>query len=45
MFSYITSIDLRRVQIVDEQNGLVFGLTMFRHLGKLRTIALRACPA
>ena len=41
MFSYITSIDLRRIQIVDEQTGLVFGLTMFRHLGKLRTIALQ----
>jgi hypothetical protein len=41
MFSYITSIDLRRVQIVDEETGLVFGLTMFRHLGKLRTIPLR----
>jgi len=44
MFSYITSIDLRRVQIVDEQKGLVFGLTMFRHLGKLRTIALKGVP-
>jgi hypothetical protein len=44
MFSYITSIDLRRVQIVDEQTGLVFGLTMFRHLGKLRTIALKGVP-
>jgi len=44
MFSYITSIDLRRVQIVDEQTGLVFGLTMFRHLGKLRTIALQGVP-
>jgi hypothetical protein len=29
--SYITSIDLRRVKIADEQKGLVFGLTMFRH--------------
>ena len=44
MFSYITSIDLRRVQIVDEQTGLVFGLTMFRHLGKLRTISLQGVP-
>jgi len=44
MFSYITSIDLRRVQIVDEQKGLVFGLTMFRHLGRLRTIALTGVP-
>lgn len=44
MFSYISSIDLRRVQIVDDETGLVFGLTMFRHLGKLRTIALQGVP-
>ena len=44
MFSYITSIDLRRIQIVDEQTGLVFGLTMFRHLGKLRTVTLQGVP-
>jgi hypothetical protein len=29
--SYINSIDLRRVWIADEEKGLVFGLTMFRH--------------
>jgi len=29
--SYITSIDLRRVWIADEEKGLVFGLTIFRH--------------
>jgi hypothetical protein len=29
--SYIASIDLRRVWIADEEKGLVFGLTMFRH--------------
>lgn len=28
--SYITSIDLRRVSIADEEKGLAFGLTMFR---------------
>lgn len=28
--SYITSIDLRRVWITDDQKGLVFGMTMFR---------------
>jgi hypothetical protein len=44
MFAYITSIDLRRVQIVDEQKGLVFGLTMFRHLGKARTLPLKGVP-
>jgi hypothetical protein len=44
MFAYITSIDLRRVQIVDEQKGLVFGLTMFRHLGRIRTLPLKGVP-
>ena len=44
MFAYITSIDLRRVQIVDEQKGLVFGLTMFRHLGKARTLPITGVP-
>jgi hypothetical protein len=29
--SYINSIDLRRVWIADEEKGLVFGLSMFRH--------------
>jgi hypothetical protein len=29
--SYIRSIDLRRVEIADEQTGLAFGLSMFRH--------------
>jgi hypothetical protein len=29
--SYINSIDLRRVWIADEEKGLVFGMTMFRH--------------
>jgi hypothetical protein len=29
--SYIRSIDLRRVWIADEEKGLAFGLTMFRH--------------
>lgn len=31
VMSYIRSIDLRRVWIADEQKGLVFGLSMFRH--------------
>ena len=30
-FYYINSIDLRRVWIADEERGLVFGLSMFRH--------------
>lgn len=44
MFAYITSIDLRRVQIVDEQRGLVFGLSMFRHAGKARTLPIKGVP-
>ena len=44
MFAYITSIDLRRVQIVDEQKGLVFALSMFRHLGKSRTLPIKGVP-
>ncbi len=31
VFYYINSIDLRRVWIADEETGLVFGMTMFRH--------------
>jgi hypothetical protein len=31
LFEYITSIDNRRVWIADEENGLVFGLSHFRH--------------
>jgi len=31
VMSYIRSIDLRRVWIADEEKGLVFGLSMFRH--------------
>jgi hypothetical protein len=31
VFYYINSIDLRRVWIADEERGLVFGLSMFRH--------------
>lgn len=38
--SYIVSIDLRRVWIADEERGLVFGFSMFRHpyLEKSRVI-------
>lgn len=31
VFTYIDSIDLRRVWIADEETGLVFGLSQFRH--------------
>jgi len=42
--SYITGIDLRRVTIADEQKGLAFGLTMFRHRGNVRTIKILNVP-
>jgi hypothetical protein len=38
--SYINSIDLRRVWIADEEKGLVFGLTMFRHPMEQKTITI-----
>jgi hypothetical protein len=38
--SYINSIDLRRVWIADEEHGLVFGLTMFRHPMEQKTITV-----
>jgi hypothetical protein len=38
--SYITSIDLRRVWIADEERGLVFGLTMFRQPMEEKTVTI-----
>jgi len=38
--SYITSIDLRRVWMADEDKGLVFGLTMFRHPMTEKTVTI-----
>ena len=38
--SYINSIDLRRVWIADEERGLVFGLSMFRHPMEQKTITV-----
>jgi hypothetical protein len=38
--SYINSIDLRRVTIADEEHGLVFGLTMFRHPMEQKTLTI-----
>ncbi len=38
--SYINSIDLRRIWIADEERGLVFGLTMFRHPLEQKTITI-----
>jgi hypothetical protein len=38
--SYITSIDLRRITIADDEHGLVFGLTMFRHPMEQKTLTI-----
>jgi hypothetical protein len=38
--SYINSIDLRRVWIADEEHGLVFGLSMFRHPMEQKSITV-----
>jgi hypothetical protein len=38
--SYINSIDLRRISIADQDHGLVFGLTMFRHPMEQKTITI-----
>ena len=38
--SYITSIDLRRVWIADEEKGLVFGLTMFRQPMESKSVTI-----
>ena len=38
--SYITSIDLRRIWIADEEHGLVFGLTMFRQPMEQKSVTI-----
>ena len=40
VMSYIESIDLRRLWIADPEKGLVFGLSMFRHPIKEKTITV-----
>ncbi|HTU66299.1 MAG TPA: hypothetical protein VMF52_10125 [Steroidobacteraceae bacterium] len=44
VMSYITRIDDRRVWIADEQNGLVFGLSHFRHAMDKQEIAVYGVP-
>ena len=38
--SYIEKIELRRVWIADEEKGLVFGLSMFRHSMTNKTVTV-----
>jgi hypothetical protein len=42
--SYITRIGPRRLLIVDEEYGLVFGFPMFVHRGNVRTIRIVGVP-
>lgn len=44
LFGYITSIDNRRVPIADEQTGLVFGLSHFRHAMDSPTVPIFGVP-
>jgi hypothetical protein len=42
--SYITKIRPRRLIIIDEETGLVFGFPMFVHRGNVRTIKIVGVP-
>jgi hypothetical protein len=44
ILSYITRIQPRRLLIVDEEMGLVFGFPMFVHRGNVRTIQIIGVP-
>jgi hypothetical protein len=43
-FEYITRIDNRRVWIADEETGLAFGLSHFRHAMEKKEFRLRGIP-
>jgi len=38
IFSYITEVNPRRYLLVDESRGLVFGMFMFRHAGRVTSV-------
>lgn len=42
--SYISRINARRLVAVDEEQGLVFALSMFRHKGDVRSIEIVGVP-
>jgi hypothetical protein len=44
VLSYITKIRPRRLIIIDEERGLVFGLPMFVHRGNVRQIKIAGVP-
>ena len=43
-FTYITDIKNRRVEIADEQNGLVVGFSMFWHRSDVKTVKVKNVP-
>lgn len=43
-FTYITDIKNRRVEIADEQTGLVVGFSMFWHRGDIKTYKVKNVP-
>jgi len=40
-FSYIAEIRPRRILLIDEERGLVFGVFMFQHPGRTRRVTIR----
>jgi hypothetical protein len=44
IFSYIDSIDDRRVDIADVETGLVFGLSHFRHSMAVKKVTINGVP-
>jgi hypothetical protein len=44
ILSYITNIRPRRLIVVDEERGIVFGFPMFNHRGAVRTVKIVGVP-
>ncbi len=44
LLNFITSLRPRRLDVIDEQKGLVFGLPMFNHRGAVREIKIVGVP-
>ena len=44
VLSFITRLWPRRLTVVDEQKGLVFGFPMFQHRGGVRSVKIQGVP-
>jgi hypothetical protein len=44
ILSYITNIRPRRLIVIDEERGIVFGFPMFNHRGAVRTVKIVGVP-